>query len=253
MKNKYLLLALLLLPFILGCEEGDEFQPQHNQGKNCLECHSFTSGATVFKSLTAANNDHNDAAQGYSIQLLLESGKTLKFTPGNGHGNLLYNGDKGEINNFTSQVTDGQGKVINQSTTNSHDVGRLACNTCHTQNGLNNAPGRIVNFDYTANLHTDINTSINENKKSFNSDVMPILLTCTSCHGNSGNFTVTDANSTFNNITLNHFIDTTSPENSRLLLKATKSISHGGGERFNTSSAAYKTIITWINDGALNN
>ena len=252
MRHIYFLLALLLLPFFSGCGEGDEFQAKHNQGKDCLACHSFTSGATVFKNLNAVNYNQNDAAQGYGLQLLLESGKIVKFTKGNGYGNLLYNGDSGEINSFTSQVTDSKGNIINQSIKNSHDVGRLACNTCHTQSGLNGAPGRIVNFDYAASLLTDINTSSTD-KKSFSTDIMPILLTCTSCHGNNGNYTVTDTNATFNNIISNHFIDTTTPENSRLLLKATQSISHGGGERFNTFSTTYKTIITWISEGAINN
>ena len=253
MKIQKLLFLLIPIFFLIGCGEGDEHQPRHNQGKNCLECHSFTSGATVFKSLDATNYDQNDAAQGYSLQLLLESGKVVKFTPGNGYGNLLYNGDRGEINSFTSQVTDSKGNIVNQSAINSHDVGRLACNTCHTQSGLNGAPGRIVNFDYAASLMTDINATPTTNKKSFSTDVLPILLTCTSCHGNNGNYTVTDTNGTYNNITSNHFIDITIPENSRLLLKATQSISHGGGERFDASSTAYTTIVTWITEGALNN
>jgi hypothetical protein len=150
MKNKYLLLGLglLLLPFIVGCGEGDEFQAQHNQGKNCLECHGFTSGATIYKSINGANYDANNAAQGYTLQLMLESGKILKYSNGNGYGNRLYNGDQGAINNFTPQVIDANGTVVNQSANNSHNVGRLACNRCHTQDGLNGAPGRIVNYDY---------------------------------------------------------------------------------------------------------
>jgi len=262
MKNKYFLLALSLIPFFVGCGEEDEFQAKHNQGKNCLECHSFTSGATVFKSLHTVNYNQNDAARGYGLQLLLESGKILKFRPGNGNGNLLYNGDAGAINSFTSQVIDNKGKVVNQSAKNSHNVGRLACNTCHTQNGLNGAPGRIVNFDYTGSLvsdtnsttlTTDRNATTPITKKSFSKDILPILLTCTSCHGNSGRYTVTNANGTFNNITSNNFIDISNPKNSRLLLKSTRSISHGGGRRFNTSSTSYKIILTWIMEGAKNN
>jgi len=152
MKKQFILLSLVLLNFLVGCGEGDEFQAKHNQGKNCLECHNFTSGATIFKSLKAVNDDENNAAQGYSIQLLLDSGEIVKYTAGNGYGNVLYNGDSGAIDNFTSQVIDAQGKVVNQSVKNSHTVGRLACNRCHTQNGLNGAPGRIVNFNLNGNL-----------------------------------------------------------------------------------------------------
>jgi len=256
MKHSYLFIGfnLLVVPFIVGCGEGDEFSAQHNQGKDCLTCHGFTSGATVFQSLDSPNYDEHDAARGYSIQLLLDSGKTVKYSAGNGYGNVLYNGDGGEINNFTPQVIDEQGNIINQASTNSHDVGRLACNSCHTQEGLNGAPGRIVNFDYSGSLASNVNTTTPTTQKiSFNNDVMPILNTCTGCHGNSGDYSVTDSQTTYVNITSNDFIDTSVAADSLLLLKATRSVSHGGGERFNTSSTQYQTIITWINEGADNN
>ncbi len=151
MQNRLFLLSLTLMPFIIACE-GDEHKPQHNQGKNCLECHSFTSGGTIFKSIDAEDKDEQDAAQGFNIQLLLDSGETISYAPGNGYGNVLYNGDQGAINSFTAQIIDSQGVVVNQSHINSHDVGRLACNRCHTQEGLNGAPGRVVNYDYSGSL-----------------------------------------------------------------------------------------------------
>ena len=150
MKSNYIL--LILVPFFIGCGEGDEFHTQHNQGKNCLECHGFTSGATLYKKIDGANYAVDDVARGYSLQLRLESGAILKYSKGNGYGNKLYNGDQGAINNFTPQVVDANGTVVNQSSQNSHNVGRLACNRCHTQHGLNGAPGRIVNYDYFGNL-----------------------------------------------------------------------------------------------------
>ena len=266
MKNKHLLLTLAVIPFLIGCEgiggEDDEFQATHNQGIDCLQCHSsgehvFISGATIYKNLNGADYDSANAAQGYSIQLLLDTGTILKYSSGNGYGNLLYNGDQGAINNFTAQIIDAQGNIVNQSANNSHDAGRLACNSCHTQDGLNGAPGRIVNYDYTKSLAADINATLEptttSTQKSFDTDIMPILQTCTSCHGTSGNYTVTDANETYSNITSNGFIDTNTPANSILLLKATETVSHEGGVRFNTSSTEYQTISTWITEGALNN
>ena len=158
MKAQKRLFILMPLFFLIGCGEGDEFQAQHNQGKNCLECHNFTSGATIYKSISGVDYDEHNAAQGYSLQLLLESGKILQYTKGNGYGNKLYNGDQGAIDNFTPQVLNAQGQIVNQSSQNSHTVGRLSCNRCHTQEGLNGAPGRIVNFDYFGNLSSASST-----------------------------------------------------------------------------------------------
>ncbi len=156
MNIKILLLGLALIPLFIGCGEGDESSARHNQGRNCLSCHSFTSGATVFQSIDAMNDDETEAAQGYMIQLLLDSGEIIMYANGNGYGNVLYNGDQGVINDFTAQIIDSQGVVVNQSSVNSHHVGRLACNSCHTQEGLNGAPGRIVNFDVNNNLSSQI-------------------------------------------------------------------------------------------------
>lgn len=179
MKIKQLILGFCTLPLLISCGigEGDEFQARHNQGKNCLECHAFTSGGTIFKNLNAANYAETEAADAYNIQLRLESGKILHYHKGNGYGNRLYNGDEGAINSFTPQIVDAQGNVVNQSRQNSHNVGRLACNRCHTQNGLNGAPGRIVNYDVNHNLatQTNLSTPITKNNISFAQDIHPIL------------------------------------------------------------------------------
>ena len=159
MKHTILSAIPLLLLFLVGCGE-DENQVTHNQGIDCLQCHSFTSGATIYKSLTGANYDSTNTAQEYNIQLLLETGEVITYSQGNGYGNKLYNGDAGAINNFTARVIDAQGKIVNQSATNSHNVGRLACNSCHTSSGLNNAPGRIVNYDYSGSLAFEVTQNI---------------------------------------------------------------------------------------------
>jgi len=149
-------LFITLGTFLLtGCGEN---QTTHNQGRNCLECHSFTSGGTIFTTIDAANKDSSLAAEGYGVQLLLDDGTLIKYAQGNGLGNKLYKGDASTINFFTPQITDAQGNVVNQSSLNSHDAGRLACNRCHTQEGLNGAPGRIVNYDYFGNLADVLST-----------------------------------------------------------------------------------------------
>jgi len=252
---------------MIGCEgiEGDESSPTHNQGRDCLSCHSnFTSAATIFTKLNAQGSTTAHTASGYKLQLLLENNQTITYSSSNGIGNVVYVFNYLSHNNFTAQVIDSQGKVVNQSATNSHDVGRLACNSCHTASGLSDAPGRILNYDYTksltANTNTNTNTNTNRNtstasnKKSFSADVMPILESkCKICHGTNGNYRVTDAAGTYSNLTTNSFIDTATPTNSRLLQKATNTINHNPGQIFNTSSTEYQTILTWITEGALNN
>ena len=145
MKHLYTLTTILFLALFTGC--GDEFSARHNQGKNCLECHSFTSGATIFTSLDAANYDETKAARGFNIRLLLGNGESVTYSKGNGYGNYKYSGTSSKLDTFTPQVIDANGTVVNQAL-HLHDSGRLACNRCHTQEGAHGAPGRIINFDY---------------------------------------------------------------------------------------------------------
>jgi len=110
----------------------------------------------------------------------------------------------------------------------------------------------MVSYDYCGGLVDNINpTPVTQ--KSFSTDVMPILQTCTGCYESSSNYTVTTASGTYTNITSNGFINTTTTSNSKLLLKATNTTSHGGGTRFKTSSTQYQTLLTWITQGAKNN
>ncbi len=148
MKIAYYTTILATLALLTGCELGeeDEFSAKHNQGKNCLNCHSFTSGVTLYTKLHGANYAVSDVARSYSIQLKLETGKILKYKKGNGYGNWLYKGDQGAIDDFIPQVVDSSGNVVNQSKY-PHSVGRLACNRCHTQEGQSGAPGRVVNYE----------------------------------------------------------------------------------------------------------
>lgn len=155
MKKQYITSTLLALALFTGCGD-DEFSAQHNQGKNCLECHSFTGGGTVFKGLHIADYDEKNAAQNHKIRLLLSSGNTITYSKGNGYGNYKYSGDKNAIGNFTAQIIDSNGTVVNKSRPDSHNANRLACNRCHTQDGANGAPGRIVNFDVNQNLATSL-------------------------------------------------------------------------------------------------
>ena len=45
-------------------------------------------------------------------------------------------------------------------------------------------------------------------------------------------------------------INVQNPEKSLLLMKATASVAHGGGQRFAQDSPEYRSILQWIRDGA---
>ena len=87
---------------------------------------------------------------------------------------------------------------------------------------------------------------------SFQNDVLPILnASCAGCHGGAGNFHLSSAADKWAEVT--KFVDTTNPANSRLLLKATGTISHGGGQVIAPNSVDYQKILQWIQNGAPNN
>lgn len=99
---------------------------------------------------------------------------------------------------------------------------------------------------------------------SFRADVMPLLSKagCNTgpCHGNANGkagFKLSlrgeDAEFDFNALTrdqLTRRVNPLAPAESLMLLKATATLAHEGGQRFATNSAAYKTLAKWIEEGA---
>jgi len=262
--------------------EGSESEGSESEGSEGGE-NSFTSGATIFTTLNASNNDASKAANNYTLRLLLESGATEGYRIGRGTGNVNGTFNAG-IANYTAQVLDAQGNVVNTSATNSHNASRFDCNSCHTSAGTSGAPGRIVSFKYapvitlpetntttpdtnttvpadtnttTPDTNTtvpaDTNTTTPVVLKSFANDVEPILnAKCKSCHGGSGNFSITTSTTPYAGVT--PFVNTTSATTSALLQKGSGSVGHGGGDQLGgTTSTSYITIRDWISEGALNN
>ncbi len=92
----------------------------------------------------------------------------------------------------------------------------------------------------------------NQGTVSFSADVLPILnQSCAGCHGSNGNFHLSTATDKYAEVM--KFVNTANPSNSRLLLKATNTISHGGGMVLSTQSPEYQKILQWIQSGAPNN
>ncbi len=284
-------------------DEGDD--TQHNQGKSCAQCHSvtgtiaisdddsdddendddgeyvFSSGATIYTLLHGEDLNAAQTASGYSLRLILQSGATETYQLARGTGNVYANVNAG-LGNYTVEVLDRAGNVVNRSAANSHNDSRLDCNSCHSVNGANGAPGRIVSFMYQPPVTVDANTTVvtlpvdtnttvpadtnttttpvDTNTTttpslpaiSFSNDVLPILNTkCASCHGNSGNFSITNSTTPYAGVI--PFVDTANPTNSSLLQKGSGSTGHGGGIIISTDSVEYATVRDWIAAGALDN
>jgi len=224
-----------------GSKGSNDSGGSHNEGRNCLDCHSFASAGTVFTSLNAANN--TPGAGGYRIKL---STGTV-FGTARGTGNSYTNSFPST--NYTAQVIDPNGNIVNSSADMSHDASRRACNSCHTASGNSGAPGRITSARLSSATPTGATAS---SCVSFNSNVMPILeAKCKSCHGSNGNFSVTTANATHANIIALQGNAVTS--GTYLIDKGSNTVGHGGGNVISTSSAEYTTIKAWVTEGALNN
>ncbi len=281
--NNIFISSILAVFIFTGCqdittvtddEDSDEYENSelHYQGEACLSCHGyssgsveyderFTSGGTVYTTI----NSLNSYATGYKIRLLLENTlTTVTYEIEEGDGNSFTEYPEGSINSYTAQVVDSRGVVVNSSLTNSHDVTRLDCNTCHTASGTGGAPGRIVSYDYYASNQTTTDTTTTTTTTdttatttvSFANEVMPVLDTnCKVCHTTGGmneNFLVSDTLSTYTNISTNNYVDTLNVDNSTLLVKALGN-GHGGGTILNTTDTEYQTLKDWITQGALNN
>ena len=337
-------------------EDEFEFEDGFEGGESEGEGKRFNIGGTIFKSLTAQDGDVNNAASGYYIVLKTNTG-SYKVNIGRGAGNFYLN--QTIYSTFIPLVYNNNGKLVNSASL-PHQASYTDCNSCHTSNGKNGAPGRIVSYNYygtssnnnsgtnspnnTDNNNSNGNSTINNNppvissftanpssgqvplnvnficsaydtdggisryKFDFNSDgvvdynntsgivsytyTTPGTYTATCIavdnQGNTTNKSITinvrsnntnsgGGNSAGNTTTLTFTndvlpimqsagctgchgwassysgviqrVDTQNPSNSKLLLKATATVSHGGGQRFTTSSQEYKTILNWIQQG----
>ena len=285
--KKELLLGLFMTFMFLGCvgdtdaiqtigdpqayEEHDDEDTtsNHYQGVSCLSCHSapatqadgedFLSGATVYTALNATSSAQ--FATSHTIRLVLTNEQIL---------NYRYDDDGGDANSYsedsrilsydyTAQVVNNSGVVVNSSQTYSHNYTQLDCNSCHTATGNNGAPGRIVSYDYAKSV-TVVESPIVEviptqapTQISFANDVLPILETdCKICHGGNGDFRVTSSDETYKNIENFNGLNITTPTNSLLLTKA-NGVNHSGGMIWKNTIPEYVTVRDWMSEGGLNN
>lgn len=253
-------------------DDNDDDDNENDESDELDSDDMFTSGATVYTAIDGTLS--STFATGYRIRLVLENtDEVITYSIDEGDGNS-YTEYSNSINNYTAQVVNSNNEVVNSSVLNSHGVDRLDCNRCHSATGSEGAPGRITSYDYyatnsvdttevnTTTTNTDLNsTTLTDTNTtvaitaavSFATDVMSALTSkCVGCHGSNGNFTITDSASTYTNITVNDFVNTTSVDSSALLVKS----SGGDGVHLpilTTNSTEYLTLKEWITEGAQNN
>lgn len=119
---------------------GNEESPNMNPGEDCVACHAsgegpnFTVGGTVMGDY--ADQDDCNGVKGVSVQITDANGNLHEFESNNA-GNFYTNQN---IALPVSIVLEYDGRT--RAMLGSPDT--LACNSCHTVQGENDAPGRIL-------------------------------------------------------------------------------------------------------------
>jgi hypothetical protein len=106
-------------------------------GVDCTGCHNFQVAGTVYPTAHEPDNCNGvNGTTGLRVVITGANGQVLTLTP-SAAGNFYSNSSVSTP--FTVKVTNG---AASRSMVTPQTVG--GCNSCHTQNGDNNAPGRIM-------------------------------------------------------------------------------------------------------------
>lgn len=135
-----------------GCTSGKTWPagspegPLMNPGQPCNACHQVMGGpnlriaGTVYPTLKEPNNCIGSAPPPQITVTVTDARNRTFNMQVNASGNFLYQGNGLPPRApFRAVVTEGGKRRAMQGSVTSGD-----CNSCHTQNGLNNAPGRIM-------------------------------------------------------------------------------------------------------------
>jgi len=123
---------------------GDEGSSQMHPGVACVSCHArtggppFPVGGTVYPTGHEYDDCDGTSAAGAVVQVTDSQGTSQSFTV-NSAGNFSGGSSTWPVFPITAKVTF-QGRTRSMSTA----VPSGDCNSCHTQAGANNAPGRIA-------------------------------------------------------------------------------------------------------------
>jgi hypothetical protein len=112
--------------------------PTMRPGANCRSCHGFTVSGTIYPTAHEPTNCNGvNGSTGTRVVITGANGQTLTLTP-SAAGNFYSNTQLG--GSFMARVTTTAGgtrSMLQMQTSGD-------CNSCHTQNGANGAPGRIM-------------------------------------------------------------------------------------------------------------
>jgi len=108
-----------------------------------MTCHkttrpNFTLSGTVYPTIREKNDCNGTAAGGIKVVITGADGKVTTLTPSSTSGS--FNSTTAIKMPYTATVTNSAG--ASRAMTASQTVGN--CNGCHTQDGANGAPGRIM-------------------------------------------------------------------------------------------------------------
>ena len=122
---------------------GTDGNPNMEPGHACITCHTqqggppFNVGGTVYPSGHEPDDCDGSGAGGAVVTVTDKNGVSASFTVRSASGN--FSGSASLTFPITAKVTF-NGKTRSMGTA----VPTGDCNSCHTQNGTNNAPGRIT-------------------------------------------------------------------------------------------------------------
>jgi nitrate/TMAO reductase-like tetraheme cytochrome c subunit len=107
-------------------------------GNDCRSCHSFSVSGTVYPSAHEPTNCNGTAAGGIKVVITGADGAILTLVPNSTSGNFYSS--SALKTPFSAKLTNSAG--ASRAMVSMQTAGN--CNSCHTQNGTNSAPGRIM-------------------------------------------------------------------------------------------------------------
>jgi hypothetical protein len=112
--------------------------PTMRPGASCRGCHNFTVAGTIYPTAHEPTNCNGvNGSTGVRVVITGANGQTLTLTPssaGNFYSSTQFGGS------FNARVTNNAGGTRAMLTMQTSGD----CNSCHSQNGANGAPGRIM-------------------------------------------------------------------------------------------------------------
>jgi hypothetical protein len=125
---------------------GNNESPNMHPGGACINCHSsgegprFTFAGTVFPSAHEPDDCNGVNGSSPAAQVIVTDANNATFTMTvNSVGNFSYSGRTAPVMPYTAKVVRGGNERIMTAQQTTGD-----CNSCHTQDGANDAPGRIM-------------------------------------------------------------------------------------------------------------